>query len=78
MWRLKKKSKNLFAALVYVIILCVGFVWVYAVSTTAESKIIVAGFFMIALIHSCAIKLTDPWEKDCHQCFTQMRKPNIN
>jgi regulator of protease activity HflC (stomatin/prohibitin superfamily) len=60
------KSKSLFAAFIFVIILGIGLVWAYAVygvSTTTESKIIVAGFFMIALMLSSAIKIADPWDK---------------
>ena len=58
------KSKSFFAAFIFVVILGIGLVCAYtaySVSNTAESAIIAAGSFVIALIISSAIKIADQW-----------------
>ena len=60
------KSKSFFAVFIFVVILGIGLVCAYTayiVSNTAESAIIAAGSFVIALIISSAIKIADPWDK---------------
>jgi len=57
------KSKSLFSAFIFVIILCVGLVGAYAAQNTVASTIVAATGFVVALVISSAIKIANPWDK---------------
>jgi regulator of protease activity HflC (stomatin/prohibitin superfamily) len=60
------KNKSLFSGFIFIIILGIGLIWartVYNPVDIAESVIIAAIFFVIALVISSAINIADPWDK---------------
>lgn len=59
----KMKSKSLFSAFVFVIILGVGLVAAYAAQDTVGSTFFAVSGFVVALVISSAIKIANPWDK---------------
>ena len=60
------QSKSLFSGFIFVVIFGVGLMWAYAshgASTNAESTIIVACFFVVALIISSAVRIANAWDR---------------
>ena len=60
------KSKSLFSAFIFVIILAIGLFVAYSaqgVFNSLESTFIIVIAFLLALIISSAIRIADPWDK---------------
>ena len=59
------KSKSLFSTVIFVVIMAIGFLWASSVYTSnfVESMIIIVATFIIAILISSSIKISDPWDR---------------